>query len=965
MILRTVTLSNWRALEKFSMTLDEGLNVLQGRNEAGKSSIVEAIDWALYRDISGARLKAEEVRVLVPASDPTARPSVEVEMEFPDCRATLLKILSEDSGKRECRLTIRRDGHADQFFDRTEAQHHLRALFSADGLGQERGSVAGGGLLVAHQGEGADFLFDGSTAIRSTLGVGNDGQLALTARLERARAAAENLRRKELLQDLEPFAIEAARSGTEAARSREALREAQNQKMHFEQVTREIEDLRGQIEEIEAQSNEMAPRQIAAQTRVEELGALLVAQTEADKAVLSAQSVEREAKTALDNAKNRAGEIARLRRLQEEANRELEGSQHAAEAAREALEAAQAECDAACDAQDLTSREAEEARHRADAWRHYWAVFEAQKALNDEKKALEGLEQFGVELREKQKARDDAPKAPSFEAIRSWRTAFDRLKSLENEAAQGIQLEIRAQNALEVGWKADGGAVEKKSIADGQDATFGALSEGVLKIAGVGALRIRSGARGVEELKAEVEAARVTLRDLLSEWRIDVTALPGAFEVWEGRRAVFEAEEKAWKDAVEALKREETRLGSLHAATTRVAEREAEFKAAKEACKPFEGVIELGGKKRVEVKAAFDAADAEARELSGRASRARNDAATASQKLRTAETQFHAIKARPDALRSAIAGREEELKRLENDGLTPEAREAHLDALNQALATARIDLNSAQSLRREMGDSISQWKLEEARRAAMALAESRDSLEKALVAKRRDLFHACEQDANAEIERLTAVVEELQIEVSRHEARLRGLALLEAAIQAERARLSRDLAGPLNEKLGPWLGSLRGKETKLSFDEAGSRIENVLTKSDGSTISLPFAEHSEGLKEQVAFALRLLLATRVASHLPSKRLPVVLDDPFTQSDASRRGGLGEVLKDAAQSLQILFVTCHTAPHVEGLPVNLIRLGDWEELPAAKSRPKVAKKMEKAEKLVLETNGVGEGTLALF
>ncbi|MBW3638065.1 MAG: hypothetical protein KY445_16595, partial [Armatimonadetes bacterium] len=406
----------------------------------------------------------------------------------------------------------------------------------------------------------------------------------------------------------------------------------------------------------------------------------------------------------------------------------------------------------------------------------------------------------------------------------------------------------------------------------------------------------------------------------------------------------------------------ENRVGSLHQAQERVAERERDYLAAKEACRPYEDFLELGGKKRHEVKISFEAADSEARDLSGRANRARNDAATAAQKLRDAESRFHALKARPDALRAAIAGREAELERVENDGLSPEQRADELDEYNQRLARARLELESASAARREMGDGVSAWKLEEARRAATMVSEERDELEKAVVARRRDLFHACEQDAWAEIERLNAVIEAGESEVARHEARLRGIALLDAAIQAERARLSRDLAGPLNEKLGPWLSQMRGKETILSFDEAGSRIENVLTRDGDSTISLPFGEHSEGLKEQVAFALRLLLATRVAAHLPSKRLPVVFDDPFTQSDATRRGGLGEVLTDAAQTLQILFVTCHEAPPIDGVGVHLVRLGQWEEAVRAKTPRKVEKK---AQKVVLQTNETPNGTLALF
>ncbi len=983
MIIRKVTLSNWRALEKFEMTLDAGLNVLQGRNEVGKSSIVEAIDWALHRDISGARIKAEEVRCIVPASHPSARPSVEIDLEFPDCRASILKILSEDAGKRECRLIIRRDGHADEFFDRTEAQNRLRALFSADGLGAERASIAGGALLISHQGESIDFLCDGQAAIRSTIGVGNDGEIALTARLERARAGLETLRKREMLQDLEASAIQTARAGTEAARARDALEEARAQKAHFERVQREIEDLRGQIEAIETELREITPRETEAQRRVESLGALLVEQSEADKEVLRAQSAERDARISLEALRKRADEIARLRDLQAKAETELEGSQSALLAAQLALQEASQCCDDAATRRDQTQQSADETRHCADAWRHYLAVFEARAALKTEQKSLETLENLGQMVREKQRQRDAAPKAPGFEELRGWRAGFETLKNLESEAARGVQLEILARNSIALGWKADGATLQKQSLSDGERASFGALGEGVLKIAGVGALRIKTGARGVEELRTEIENARISLEKQLGEWKIgldfdwrDAEKFASFFVAWETRRAEFEASEKSWKEAVEDLKREENRIGALSEAQKRVAAREAEYLATKNECKPFEGTIDFGEKKRAEVKAAFESAHEDARIAGALAGRARNDAATCAQKLRASEAEFHRIKARPDALRDSISARETELARLENDEVTPEKRAEMLDELNQTLARARLSLGDVQSRRREMGEGVSGWKLEEARRAAALLSENRDVLTKNEVARRRDLFHACAQDAGAEIQRLEAQIEGLEVEVARHEARLRGLMLLDAALQAERARLSRDLAGPLNEKIGPWLSDLRGKPTRLTFDEAGSKIESVLSSEGESTFELPFGEHSEGFKEQVAFALRLILARRIAEHLPSKRLPIVLDDPFTQSDSARRGGLGEVLQDAASSLQILFVTCHEAPRIAGIEANLIRLGEWdEESPpkrtktaaktAAKTIPKpISKPAKKTEKIVMQS-APDEETLALF
>lgn len=975
MILRQVTLSNWRALDKFEMTLAPGLNLLQGPNEAGKSSIVEAIDWGLHRDISGARIKAEEVRAIVPARDPNARPSVEIELEFGDCRAIVLKILSEDAGKRECRLTLRRPNQADEFFDRTEAQERLRALFSADGLGQERASIAGGALLVSHQGESINFLSDGQAAIRSSIGIGSDGEIALTARLERARAALEGLRRREMLQDFENQAILTARAGTDAARARDALKIARESLAHFEAVEREIEDLRAQIEVAETQLAQLGPRESEAQSRVEALGALLVSQGEADKAVLRAQSDEREAKAALDAAQNRAGEIARLRELQARAQDELEGSQDALLAAEAALKSAQECCDEAATRRDETQQSADETRHCAEAWRHYLAVFEARAALFGERRALETLENLGAAVREVQRARDATPRAPSFEEIRSWRAAFGKWHDLGREAARGVQLEIIAARALEMGWKADDVPLEKRSLGEGERAAFGAGGVGLLKIAGVGVLKIKTGARGVAELQSEVEAARVEVEKLLGEWKLelrpewnDADELAGFFERWEEKRSAWEAGERAWKEAVEDLKREESRAGALSEAQKRVAAREAEFGAAKEACRAFEGTIKIGDKKRAEVKTASDEADAGAKNAGAQASRARNDAATCGQKLRSAEAEFHALKARPDALRAAMASRDLELARLENDTLSPESRAELLAELNQTLARARMNLGEAQLRRRDMGDSVSQWKLEDARRGAAALSEERGGLEKELIGKRRDLFHACGQDAGAEIERLRVEIEGLEGEVARHEARLRGLMLLDALLQAERARLSRDLAGPLNEQIGPWLSQLRGRETRLCFDEAGSRVESVMSREGEATLSLPFSEHSEGFKEQVAFALRLILARRIADHLPSKRLPILLDDPFTQSDSARRGGLGEVLREAAGALQILFVTCHAAPVLDGIETNLIRIGAWSdeaEVPRVKAAPKSAPKpAKKVERIVMETVADAD-TLALF
>ena len=258
MILHQVTLENWRAHRHLAVEFGPTLNVIEGRNEAGKSSLVEALDWALYRDVLGVRLASDVVRAIVPALDENARPTVTIEVEFADCRATLSKTLSEDAAKRECVLTIARELYPDATFEKTEAQARWKTLLCADGLGEERG-VAQGALLVAHQGEGVDFLTDGGSAIRSTLGVGRDGELALTRRLDEVRGEVERMRKRELTLDLAPRAVDAARANTDAARARDELKRARNERAKFEALAGEIESLRDEIDLLVADWETIAP----------------------------------------------------------------------------------------------------------------------------------------------------------------------------------------------------------------------------------------------------------------------------------------------------------------------------------------------------------------------------------------------------------------------------------------------------------------------------------------------------------------------------------------------------------------------------------------------------------------------------------------------------------------------------------------------------------------------------------
>ena len=940
MILHRVRLENWRAHRQLEIEFGAQLNIIEGRNEAGKSSLVEALDWALYRDVTGARLKSETICAIVPADDLDAAPRVEVELEFPDCRAILSKTLSEDAAKRSCVLTLKRPNYSDSVLERGEAQLRLKMLLAADGLGDERGA-AQGALLVAHQGEGVDFLTDGGSAIRSTLGVGNDGELALTRRLDGAREEIEKMRKRELTLELSARAIDGARAGTDAARARDELRRAQTQKTHFEALAGEIEAIRDDIEKLKSDWETIAPREARAQKRIGELGDLMNRQTRADSALKDAQIAARDAGLAQKSLQKRALEIARLEREQLDAQRELEQGAAQLRALQERLDAAQNQGEAARGRAAQGEEDWAMAQDVALAWRAVFDVFEAQSRIKAGESALSELERLGARLQACEAEFRATDKAPSMDELREWRAAFERWNQLHSEAAQGLQIEIAPHAGASARWKADGGAIENLELNAGEKLNLLAMGRGVLDVARVAVFRFVTGARGIEEVRAELANAREILDKSLRPWKVAIEELPGAIEDWQAKRRALDEAQRAREEAVAALRREEERSGVWKKAVERVENERAEFAQLKENAKPFEGLISFRGLRRGEVKANLEEAQRAERAAGTLAQRARNEIAGADNDARREQNELAKISRRPDALRAAIEQRDRQIEKLraeaeaevesevgaESEAGANQSDEARLGALSAAFLSAERERQKCEAARHELGDGVSQWRVEEARRAALELAGERGDIEKALVNLRADLRHACEQDPETKLAELDAQIAQWAPEVAAHEARLRGLALLHAAIEAERARLSHDLAGPINLKLSPWLSQLRGKTTQLQFDASGTRIESVTTTANGATIDLPFGEHSEGMKEQVAFALRLILAQRVAGSLPSGRLPVILDDPFTQSDSSRRVGLGEVLREAGQSLQIIFVTCHDAPPSQDDQTRRIRLGE--------------------------------------
>jgi DNA repair exonuclease SbcCD ATPase subunit len=929
MIIKRVAISNWRGIERFEAELSPGVNLLRGRNEAGKSSVVEALSWALHRDlVGGARVK-DEIAPVIPAHNSKLRPCVELALEFSDCTATITKMLSEDSARRECCLVVRRDGQADATFDQAAAQNKLRRLMMSDAFDtRESTSAVDVSLLVSPQGQSTAFVGQElSSAARAGIALGEDGAIAPTSRLEKVLSSLEKKRGKELFEKLKSNAVDAAKKASEAARVRDELAALREEYAKYSRIEGEIASLRAQIATLRSRLELIAPRAADLEQQLANMRARREQQTIAERELAEKRRAFDEAKSARDRLQRQCEEIKGLRATSASSLVQLDSLKVNVQTAREQHAQLKEEAEAAWREHENAEAAWRAAREKLQAWDLYGQLCAASSARKQTRERLEQIEKLAREVEEWKTRLDAMGRVPTRPQLAAWNNQFFAIENARNAAAQTLQLWLCLEHDMQVEVEADDSTKELLAAA-GEEVHLGAQSELTLRIPGFGEMRVASAAREAQKQNAENEARIRSLQKDLAPFGLTLADLPDAFADVETRIAEQEAatQESKWSERQlqDALQGES--LDDLRAVWQ---EADEEYSRLREACEPVRGLLPEEPKPaqanierervRLEENAAHEAAEGARRRSNAAAARA----VQAAKVLSNQESREQLL----------LQERQQNLLRLaelESDELDEEARAAQLDQKNGVLYFAQRELQTVETARAQLGQAVTTEVVDHAAYEAAQLADEKHTLESELATRRGELSVHCAQDPQSKIDELSFEIEEREIQVEKHEARLRGLAILEAALEAQRHRLGRAIAAPLNTYLSPWLSELRGKPTQVEFDETNGRLTGVQTREGESTFLLPFASHSAGMQEQTALALRLILAQAAAKKLPTGKLPLVLDDPLTQSDSLRRDGLWKVLSQAASHLQILFATCHETHLPIGADVQFLTLGEWSE-----------------------------------
>jgi DNA repair exonuclease SbcCD ATPase subunit len=896
-----VKISDWRSISSRELLLRPGLNILRGENEAGKSTIVEAIQKALYWDHTARKQKEDKLEFIAPISNANARPTVELELQVGQARVTITKTVSGKKDHRQCVVKVQELAGNERTFRDAQAEEKLRELLS--------GAHAEPALDWSAQSKSYAYLSERlPIAACAALSIGKDGTIMPSARLEQLRKRIEAERQKKLSKQLKQPFSESSLAGTMAYELRQSRQGKRAELATAKEQLNKVDQLRRSILKLDREVAGLGPQSEQAKELLKARRAQQKRQKNAEEARNTCRNVAesggRELKAAeeqmgrIEKLRNRRDELAAKRGEFEEQLKNLEPARKSAALQAERRKADRIKAEGAL----------ESLRRRIDAHTSKREALEQQAACDKARQDLTRSEQLQEAVAAAEKASDELGPWPTGEDIGRWRREFAELSALKHDAMSSLQLTLELTRPAHIDWSADGATTTGLAAQPGEPAVLGAVRSLRVDIEGVGRLQISCGATELAELLETITQQAGRLNESLSAHGVSTDELPAGFDRLEETRIRGEAAKRGVEEARGLVKRANRELGDRERLRKRLNDAQQKLASAQTRLEALKQLVPEG----------LDA-DGLTTEIERLKTEERDQQAAYQQMIEAGEAaggelaeldKSHAVaQEQLSQTRASLGEAARELGELERDGLTDDVRREKIGQLRVKLAGAQSEVARAEQAVAELGPRITDDELSDQDAALESLIQRVGEINQSLAGQRGELRTICGNDPQGEVDRLEEEIAELDVRIAREERKLGALALLDAVLARQRQSLARLIARPLNERISPWLRQIRGLPTEVEIDADTSRITRIITDHGTYRDELPFEEHSEGLKGQVGLLVRLTLARLTAEQNGGQHF-VILDDPLTETSPFRRPEMFRILQQAADDLQILLITCH-------------------------------------------------------
>ncbi|WP_185983085.1 AAA family ATPase [Aureimonas mangrovi] len=856
MYLRSLKVRDFAGLDAADLEFDEGLNVVVGDNEAGKSTLLAALRAAFF---VRHRASGENVKALAPYGR-TARPDVSVAfaldgvdyrltkgflqraeavLEWPGGRLEgdaveerLVELLGFAHGARGSKIDENQgafgllwveQGNAPAGLDLGVGRHAVTASLEGE-VGQILGGERGRRLLVAAKAL-QDRFFTGTLRVKadSPLKLAEDALEALRSeRSERVAALAEYEERIEKLSDRRARLASYERDDVRG-RAETALAKAEEAARALDGARRDLDEAERGVKRAEAAFDAAAARASARRNRRSQA---------ADAAVRTEALAGRLAELAEDAAARATARESAQAAL-DEARARLAAAETAAGAGRRAAERVRLAEDAQRLRRDLAT-----ARELAERLR---ALAEGAPASSIDERAVKALEAAERERREAEIRLSVAAPVVVF-APRDGRT----IKRADGEA-----------------------------VAAGAEIRVGEAAEFALE--GFGSLSVRPGG-SAGELAATLRSARAREAELLHAG--------GVVSAAEARAMLAKGEERAREAAslrADLARAAPNGIDALAHSLDDVSRKLAAF-----------GEEEVAAGDRDALEQALRAA----RERLARAEAVREAAGSAAgaADLALARAESDVAHARETAEGLAAALRVEEGERTDA-------------ALDEDVAAADVERQGERGLLSARRHAFEKADPDAVRlerdRAAKVVTETARTLTELMreaSALEGELRVQGAASLGEHVERLDGEIASAEAEVARLRLEADASRLLHETLSAAQSDAREHWLGPIKSRVAPYLRLIQ-PESEIAFHDESLEIRSLQRHGREEE----FRRLSHGAREQIAVVTRIALAEVLKNG--GHPAAVILDDALVNTDEKRLARMHLVLRRAAERLQVIVLTC--------------------------------------------------------
>ena len=875
-------LDNWRGVRSREIRFADGVTVVEGPNEIGKSRIIEALD-ALINTLDSSN--AQAIRALQPVGEDVGS-RVEVELKagayhlvyaktYNKGRTTTLDVLAPDKRQltgRQAHETVER------MLGETVDLALFKALLLVQGEKIAPAKLQHSSSLAAALDEAA------ARAAGDTAGAdaGDHDSLVDAVRAEYERYFTPKTGRPRYDD------VEQAHAAADEARAaaRKALDEVQQDAGRRQGQATELRRLDAAVPDLESQLAALAEA-------FESVRAL-----EAD---VAAKTTERHAaQAALDDAEL----VRQSRREQAE---ELAGWRKRLDTAADGL--APLEADTASAAARLaTARTALDELAAADKLaRRSLAVARADldqlhrdERLVAERQRLDRLDRISEEIRSHLDAVNAITVTDEVLAVyRQAAQAMEMARSKRDLAATTIAVTARRHLSVEI----DDEAIE---LAEGEELDRVVSSELGLSVPGVVDVRVTP-PQSVAELDRELADATEALQELAA--RHDAPTLDAAVEAHAMRAAA--------QGNIDRLKAQEATV--LDGADRRTIEqRVAELARASDG---------YSGRRDGDTDMPGSVTEAETRLARATTHHGDTEATLdeARQRLERLDREHSDLDATLRQSQQSLAGLEAGVKaadsslRREREKVTDDELDARLGVARTGLASIDQALSDLRGRVDQAAPDVARTRLENARRVLEGTRTERDEA-KTRLAVLDDRLGRAQADGRYEVlETAERAFEETRVHRDAVRRRAAAAQLLWQTLSAHRDAARATYVEPLKQAIEHLGAVVYGAGFEIELGDDWTIVSRTL---DGKTLA--FGSLSIGAQEQLGLLARLAAAQIVSSE---GGVPLIIDDALGFSDPARLQTMGAAIAAAGKQAQVIVLTCTPGRFMHVGGATVVRLVD--------------------------------------